>query len=189
MPDTGDLRTLEDFLAAGAHRTLEWVATHKSLDVVSAAHYLTQRFGNRVQPDPGVFPVLVGRVQDAIRAGQLTNILENPLTAEIPVVPGYATGYHYTVIGEISDPLRPADERQSVTFPIRITSPTLLTFDQLSQSAEQALQQIEAQGDNRITVSINSPPGIGEAVARIRRENREGVSYPVISVLSVYRGV
>jgi hypothetical protein len=189
MPAEDELRTLEDLLSAGAHRTLEYVATHGTLDVSTAADYLSRRYGNRLQPDAGVLPVLVGRVQDAIRAGQLTNVLESPLETEIPAVPGYPAGYSYTVIGEISDPLRPADERKSVTFPIRIHSPTLLTFDQLQAAAEQALQQIEQQPDNQITISINSPPGIQNTAAEIRRQNREGVSYPVVSVLSVYKGV
>src|SRR5439155_11942871 len=131
------LTTLADLIAAGAHRTIEQIVSRPDFDIPLAVDYLSRRYGNQLQTPVAEIAALVGRVQDAVRSGALTNRLESPLEAEIPYLPGLSPGYQYTVIGEVSDPLRPQGEGRSVTFPMKFNSPTIMTFEELKKAADE----------------------------------------------------
>jgi hypothetical protein len=182
------LTTLAELIAAGAHRTLENVAALGELDVSIAADYLTRRFGNALQPEPGVLPALVGRVQDARNAARITELGQVPLVAEIPEMPGISPGYTYTVIGSLEDPLREKGHGRYVDFPMKFTSDEPMTFEQIRTASEELLSQYAQTGNPRFEGEITSPKFPPERVSQVVRDTGGFPALPKISILSVYRG-
>lgn len=183
------LTDLPSLIKAGAHRTLENVGAKQALDVPLAANYLSQRYGNELQVDQATLAVLTGRVQDALRSASITNAGAMPLEAEIPDMPGLDSGYLYTVIGAVRDPLHKDDPDKFVTFPMRFSSGKLLSYRELSLLADELLADAASAGQLRFAGALHGQVTLPGALAQVVSQVSNDEELPKIEVLSIYRGV
>lgn len=182
------IETLADLFAAGAHRTVEFMLNTGRSDIGDIAQVLRGRYGDALTAPQGEIAALVGRVEDAIRAAQTTDLGGTPLIAEIPVAPGYLPNFSYTVIATITDIEKPG-HTLSIPWPIYSDEP--LSLNEIQERAEAEL----INWQNERGRLPGSPQGtdihyefrrmrFGAIISQIGA-GREVVDY---QVLSIYRG-
>lgn len=130
------LETLADLFAAGAHRTVEFMLNTGRTDIGDIVQVLRGRYGEALTAPQSEVIALVGRVEDAIRAAQTTDLGGVPLVAEIPVAPGYLPNFSYTVIATIADIEKPG---HSLSIPWPIYSDEPLSLNEIQERAEAEL--------------------------------------------------
>jgi hypothetical protein len=182
------LETLADLVAAGAHRTIEQIYDRPGFDIAMAADYLTRRYGNQLQPQPGVLAALIERVGYGLYGAGEIELGDVPDVELIPVLPGSPRGITYTVIGEVSDPLAKEGQGRNVSFPMTFNSETILNKEQLQKLADELVTNAIAAGQTRFGGALHGQVTLPGAAAEVVRETTGDVALPKITVLSVYKG-
>lgn len=155
------IATIADLFEVGAQNSITQSIENGVTEIQDFIDVLRRRFGGELTVPSNDIAAFVGRVQDAIRAADLINQGEIPLTGEIPEVAGLPSAYSYQLIISVPDPEDPGNVSRRVSIPFTLPAAEPLSIEQIRERVDEMLPNWDPPRDTM--------PG-GPAADLIRRD-------------------